>query len=29
VRAMCKKKGQEFTEKDEKELKYKAETLLE
>ena len=29
VRAMCKKKGQEFTEKNEKDLKYKVETVLE
>jgi len=29
VRDMCKKKGKEFTEKDEKDLKYKAETQLE
>jgi hypothetical protein len=29
VRAMSKKKGQEFTEKNEKVLKYKVETLLE
>lgn len=29
VKEMCRKKGQEFSEKDEKKLKYKVETLLE
>jgi hypothetical protein len=29
VRAVCKKKGQEFNEKDEKALQYKVETVLE
>ena len=29
VRAVCKKKGKEFTEKDEKNLRYKQETVLE
>jgi len=29
VREVCKKKGKEFTDKDEKTLKYKMETLLE
>lgn len=29
VRETCRKKGQEFTEKNEKDLKYKVETVLE
>ena len=29
IREVCKKKGQDFTEKNEKALKYKVETLLE